>query len=249
MFLSKFATKVHVIVRRDELRASKIMADRAQANRNSSSSGTAWSLDLPVIPTLARGDAQERQDRRGNRVACPRVVRRHRPRARTPTCSQAFLITRTTATSRRSAFRRTRTSRASSPAAMCRTTCTARRSRPPAPGCMAAIDCERWLERPVSSGMPEGVRSITSPSTITPRPPSRRPHVVRQPAHPHRRQLRRDVGRRRYPGAGRFLGRVVWAVQDDCTRPRADRTKSARVQLTIGKLNIDDNLALRPASM
>ena len=32
MFLSKFATKVHVIHRRGELRASKIMADRAQAN-------------------------------------------------------------------------------------------------------------------------------------------------------------------------------------------------------------------------
>jgi thioredoxin reductase (NADPH) len=32
MFLSKFATKVHVIHRRDALRASKIMADRAQAN-------------------------------------------------------------------------------------------------------------------------------------------------------------------------------------------------------------------------
>ncbi len=31
-FLSKFATKVHVLVRRDELRASKIMAERARKN-------------------------------------------------------------------------------------------------------------------------------------------------------------------------------------------------------------------------
>ena len=38
------------------------------------------------------------------------------------------------------------TSRASSPAATCRTTSTARPSPPPGSGCMAAIDAERWLE-------------------------------------------------------------------------------------------------------
>ena len=52
MFLSKFATKVHVIVRRDELRASKIMADRARANEKLSFIWDSVVTDLTGDPTL-----------------------------------------------------------------------------------------------------------------------------------------------------------------------------------------------------
>ena len=52
MFLSKFATKVHVIVRRDELRASKIMADRAKANEKLNFVWNTVVTDLKGDPTL-----------------------------------------------------------------------------------------------------------------------------------------------------------------------------------------------------
>ena len=61
--------------------------------------------------------------------------------------------------------------------------------------------------------------------------------------HPHRRQLRRDVGWCRYPGTGRLLGGVVRPVQDDRPDPRADRRRARRASSPIAKLNIDDNLA------
>jgi thioredoxin reductase (NADPH) len=52
MFLSKFATKVHVIHRRDELRASKIMADRAKANEKLNFIWDTVVTDLKGDPTL-----------------------------------------------------------------------------------------------------------------------------------------------------------------------------------------------------
>ncbi len=52
LFLSKFATKVHVIHRRDELRASKIMADRAKANEKLNFVWNSQVTDLKGDPTL-----------------------------------------------------------------------------------------------------------------------------------------------------------------------------------------------------
>ena len=53
MFLSKFATKVHVIHRRDQLRASKIMADRAFANPIATFLSVAMMLDFLGQPKAA----------------------------------------------------------------------------------------------------------------------------------------------------------------------------------------------------
>ncbi len=52
MFLSKFATTVHVIHRRSELRASKIMADRAKANPKLNFIWNSVVTDLEGDPTL-----------------------------------------------------------------------------------------------------------------------------------------------------------------------------------------------------
>ena len=63
MFLSKFATKVHVIHRRGELRASKIMADRAQANEKLNFVWDSVVTDLEGRTDARSRGAPERQDR------------------------------------------------------------------------------------------------------------------------------------------------------------------------------------------
>ncbi len=49
-FLTKFATEVHIVHRRDELRASKIMQDRAKANEK-----ITWGLNKTPIEVMADG--------------------------------------------------------------------------------------------------------------------------------------------------------------------------------------------------
>ncbi|MDV6040438.1 thioredoxin-disulfide reductase [Bacillus sp. SM-B1] len=49
-FLTKFATEVHIVHRRDELRASKIMQDRAKANEK-----ITWGLNKAPIEVIADG--------------------------------------------------------------------------------------------------------------------------------------------------------------------------------------------------
>ena len=99
IFLTKFADTVTLVHRRDELRASKIMQDRAFANDKIE---FLWNT---VVDRLI-GDAK-RRGRRGARRRSPTRSRRCRSPAcswpsatgPTPTCSRASSTWRTTATS------------------------------------------------------------------------------------------------------------------------------------------------------
>ena len=73
-------------------------------------------------------------------------VRRHRPPAQHRPVRGRPRHRRERLPRHRARARRRRTSRASSPAATCRTTPTARPITAAGSGCMAAIDAERWLE-------------------------------------------------------------------------------------------------------
>ena len=81
------------------------------------------------------------------RVDDRRRVHRDRPRAEHASCSTGQLDMDETRLHRHHAGPHAHERRrACSRAATCRTTSTARPSPPPAAGCMAAIDAERWLE-------------------------------------------------------------------------------------------------------
>jgi thioredoxin reductase (NADPH) len=71
VFLTRFATKVTIVHRRDTLRASKIMQDKARANPK-----IAWMLDseVEVINDVAKGDVTEmvvRHNKTGVRTELP----------------------------------------------------------------------------------------------------------------------------------------------------------------------------------
>ena len=147
LFLTKFANKVTLVHRRDELRASKIMQDRAFANeqdrvpleqrRSSTSRATRSSTGARVRNVMT---GEEHDARRSAACSWPSAT------GPTPTCSRACSTWTTTATSSPSpgstytnvegvfacgdvqdhTYRQAITAAGS--------------------GCMAAIDAERWLE-------------------------------------------------------------------------------------------------------
>ena len=81
IYLSKLATTVTVIHRRDTLRASKVMQDKARSLANIR---FIWNTEVIDIKDVGAGRghrarAEEPADRRGERAAGRRRVHRHRP--------------------------------------------------------------------------------------------------------------------------------------------------------------------------
>ena len=153
-FLTKFASKVTLIHRREELRASKVMQERAFANPKIEFRWNSEVVEALGDGKLDRRAAPRHRDRRGVRARRDRAVRRHRPRPEHRRCSTVSSTSTRTATSSPRAARRGRRSTACSRAATSRTTSTARPSPRPAAGA--------WRpSRPSATSR----RCVTRPST------------------------------------------------------------------------------------
>ena len=132
-----------------------------------------------------RGERRRRQRARSRPSACatrspaPNPTSRCRAcssrsvTTRTPRCSPASSTSTRTATSSPRPTPRAPRSRACSPPATCRTTSSARPSPQPDPGCMAAIEAERWLGEHAHAATDAGDRDRT------PQPVENRPHPRR----------------------------------------------------------------------
>ena len=128
LFLTKFATSVTVVHRRDELRASKIMQDRVFANPKIDFLWNTVVEDVVGNGSVESLKTARHRDRRGVRARGRRRVRRDRPR------SQHRAVPRPTRSRRRRLHRHRRRLHAHvrrrrvRRRATCRTTCTSRRS-------------------------------------------------------------------------------------------------------------------------
>ncbi len=81
LFLSRFGSKVTVIHRRDELRASKIMQERVFANPKIDFAWNSVITDIVGDTKVSGVVLREHGHRRSVRARCDRPLRRHRPRA------------------------------------------------------------------------------------------------------------------------------------------------------------------------
>ena len=147
-YLTKFASKVYLVHRRDKLRASKIMAERAEANAKIE---LLWNRTVDEVLGNDREGVtgvrlKSTVGEAGPRIAHLRLLPRHRPHA------QHGLPARRVGTDRQGLHLSgpcpcgpTPACPACSPPATWPTIIIARPSPPPARGCMAALDAERWL--------------------------------------------------------------------------------------------------------
>ena len=236
-FLTRFADKVYVIHRKDTLRASKIMQDRAFAD--------------PKIEFLWNKEVTAHLRRRAGRPASRSIdtvdgTETHaRPRAasssrsattRARTSCTASSTSPTTAPSPSRVARRAPTSRASSPRATSSTRPTARPSRPPAPApsppstpsTTSPVSTSDLIDQArVPAGRARHRRRLIRPPLLA-SPSEREGTSCQQRNGSHRRHLRGRSPQLRRDDPGRLLGRVVWPVSRRLADPRPDRGRALR---------------------
>ena len=165
LFLTKFASKVTIVHRRDTLRASKIMQERAFANERIEFLWDSVVTDLLGDEALTGVEVRERPDGRPLHAAGDRPVRGHRPSAQHRPVQGRAGHGGQRLPHHAGAARRPPTSRVSSPAATCRTTSTARPSPRPARAAWPPSTSSAGSRRPATTDAGAG---CSRPSGLLP---------------------------------------------------------------------------------